>query len=132
MMPSSPSEGVRIDKWLWAARFFKTRSLAAAAVNGGKVHLNGVRVKPSRNLRAGDRLEIVRDEARFDVEVLQLGERRGPAAQAQALYRESETSREVRAHQAETRRLERAGAAAPAHRPDKRSRRRIRALRGLD
>lgn len=131
-MQSSQGEALRIDKWLWAARFFKTRSLAASAVNGGKVHLNGARVKPSRGVRLGDKLEIVRGEERYVVEVLLLSERRGPASQAQGLYAEGEGERQARQRYAEMRRLEHAGALAPAQRPDKRARRRIRELRGLD
>lgn len=123
---------LRIDKWLWAARFFKTRSMAASAVNGGKVHLNGERVKPSRKIHVGDRLKILRGEDSYKIEVLQLDDRRGPAVKAQGLYQEDEANRLERENHAQIRRFERAGATPPAHRPDKRSRRRIRALRGLD
>ncbi|WP_455380673.1 RNA-binding S4 domain-containing protein [Acidihalobacter prosperus] len=122
---------LRIDKWLWAARFFKTRSMAASAVNGGKVHLNGERVKPSRKIHVGDRLKIVKGEDNYMIEVMQLDHRRGPAAQAQGLYREDEANRLEREKQAQIRRFERSGSTPPLHRPDKRSRRRIRALRGL-
>ena len=77
---------VRIDKWLWAARFFKTRSLATEAVTGGRVHMDGQRVKPAKDVRVGDRLEITIGEAVFAVEVLGLADKRGPASQAQGLY----------------------------------------------
>ncbi|MBF0296497.1 MAG: RNA-binding S4 domain-containing protein [Magnetococcales bacterium] len=83
---------VRLDKWLWAARFFKTRSLACEAANGGMVHVNGVRAKPGRDIRVGDRMEIRKDQFLFEVEVLGLSDRRGPAPVAQALYAESEAS----------------------------------------
>lgn len=131
-MQSPSGESVRIDKWLWAARFFKTRTLAAAAVNGGKVHLNGARVKPSRGVKPGDRLAILRGEDRYEVEIVQLSERRGPATAAQALYAEDEAARQARENRAQERRFERAGAVAPAQRPDKHARRRIRQLRGHD
>lgn len=131
-MPSFPEESVRIDKWLWAARFFKTRSLATEAVSGGKIHLNGARVKPARPVKPGDRLEILRGEDRYVVEVQQVSERRGPATVAATLYAEDEQAREARITRAESRRFERAGATAPSQRPDKHARRRIRQLRGHD
>jgi ribosome-associated heat shock protein Hsp15 len=115
---------VRLDVWLWAARFFKTRSLAKQAVEGGKVEVNGVAGKPAKALRVGDALRIVRGEERFEVTVLALDERRGPAAQAQRLYAESEASRQARAELRERQRL--AGAPGPPTRPDKRARRLIR------
>ena len=93
---------LRLDKWLWAARFFKTRSLCRQAIDGGKVQLNGVRVKPSRPLKPGDDLAIRREQEVMQVEVLALSARRGPAAQAQLLYRESAdsiTARELAARQ---------------------------------
>ena len=121
-MPSE-SERVRIDKWLWAARFFKTRSLASEAVDGGKVHVNGDRVKAARALKPGDRLEIRRGQEELEVIVRTLSEQRGPATVAQELYEEtaeSVTKRQAAAEQARTL------AAAMPHfdsRPDKRSRR---------
>jgi ribosome-associated heat shock protein Hsp15 len=124
------SEGVRIDKWLWAARFFKTRSLAQAAVEGGKVHVNGQRVKPARRVCPGDRLEITRGFEHFEVVVRDVAERRGPAREAQRLYEETPDSRQRREREAEARRLARAATPAPVHRPDKRSRRRIRRFTG--
>jgi len=118
--------GVRIDKWLWAARFFKTRSLASQAVAGGKVHVNGGRVKPAKSVAVGDQLRIQRGEVEFVVVVQALADKRGPAAQAQTLYEETETSRESREADREQRRLLAAERAAPSGRPTKRDRRLIR------
>jgi len=120
------AQQIRIDKWLWAARFFKTRSLASRAVQGGKVHLNGSRVKPSRNVSIGDQLSIQKQELTFIVTVLGINEYRRPAKEAQALYEESEQSLKDREEQREMRRLIRAPGAAPARKPDKRDRRKIR------
>lgn len=123
------SEGVRLDKWLWAARFFKTRSLAQQAVTGGRVEVNGQAARASRQLRTGDQLNITRGELRFEVIVEQLLDRRGSAPQARAMYRETEAGRVAREQQLEQRRLLRAaGPAAPEHAPDKRDRRRLREL----
>jgi ribosome-associated heat shock protein Hsp15 len=116
---------VRLDKWLWASRFFKTRTLASEAVDGGKVHLNGERVKAGRALKPGDRLEIRRGPEVFEVLVLALLEHRGPAAVAQTLYEESEASRTRREALAEQQRLLAASLPRTTGRPDKRSRRRI-------
>jgi ribosome-associated heat shock protein Hsp15 len=115
--------GVRLDRWLWAARFFKTRGMAQAAVAGGHVHVNGRRAKPAYAVRRGDKMAITRGEDRIEVRVMGLAERRGPAKEAQALYEETEASRAAR----EQMRLHRAAvrSAAPAHRPDKRDRRRL-------
>ncbi|WP_435627459.1 RNA-binding S4 domain-containing protein [Candidatus Ferrigenium straubiae] len=88
---------LRIDKWLWAARFYKTRSLAADAVEGGKVLVNEARIKPARAVAIGDRLDIRIGQYRFEVEVLALSGKRGPAPEAQKLYRESDDSRAQRA-----------------------------------
>lgn len=123
---------VRLDKWLWAARFFKTRSLAAEAISGGHVHINGARAKPSRTLRPGDELRIRKGEQEFAVQVKGLSERRGPAKAAALLYEETEASRRAREAQAEARRLTQAPGAAPAQRPDKRDRRQIRRFTGRD
>jgi len=90
------AEKLRIDKWLWAARFFKTRALAADAVESGKVLVNDVRVKPAKTLAAGDRLDIRIGQYQYSVEVLGLSNRRGPAPEAQRLYRETEESRQRR------------------------------------
>jgi len=95
--------GVRMDKWLWAARFFKTRSLAARACELGRVESKGQPVKPSRDVRPGDLLQVINDSGVFQVEVLVLSEMRGPAAVAQTLYRETEASRELRRKVAEER-----------------------------
>lgn len=124
---------VRIDAWLWAARFFKTRGLAKAAIETGKVELQGERVaKPSRNVRIGEMLLVQRGEERFHVEVAGLSDVRGPAKVAQALYRETEASRLAREQARAQRAAERAGYRAPESRPDKRARRLIRALGDID
>ncbi len=121
-------DAVRIDKWLWAARFFKTRSLAQAAVKGGHVQVNGRGCKPARSISVGDRLNITRGETVFVVEVRALSERRGPAPQARELYAETPASIAAREQRAEQRRL--AGDTDPGRRPDKRQRRRIRSFSG--
>ncbi len=117
---------VRIDKWLWAARFFKTRSLAARAVTGGHVHINGARVKAARPVQPGDRVHIRRGEEEFTVTVQALSGKRGPAKVAVTLYEETEESIAAREIAREERRLIRARAPRPDRRPDKRERRRIR------
>ena len=119
------SSPVRIDKWLWAARFFKTRSLAREAISGGKVHLNGYRVKPGRALKPADTLSIQRGEEEFVVVVIELSTRRGPAPVAQTLYEESEESRLKRESRLAQRKLEREQNASRVRRPDKRQRRRL-------
>ncbi len=120
------SDEVRLDKWLWAARFFKTRALAQAAVTGGKVHLNGQRAKPSRNVRIGDSIDISRGHFRYEIKVDAVSGRRGPAREAAKLYTETEESVEKRTAIAEDLALRRRAAPIPpASRPDKRSRRRI-------
>ena len=121
---------VRIDKWLWAARFFKTRSLATRACDLGRIEANGQPVKPSRDLRIGDRLQITSPGGVFQVEILQLSEVRGPASVAQTLYRETEASREQRMKVAAERKALRDFEQLPAGRPDKRDRRRIIQFRG--
>jgi len=125
-------QGVRVDRWLWAARFFKTRGLAQDAVAGGRVHVNGQRVKPAKAVKAGDRLEITRGDDRVEVIVEALSGRRGPAPEARALYAETAESVAAREARQEARRLKAAGRGpGPAHRPDKRDRRRlIRFVRG--
>jgi ribosome-associated heat shock protein Hsp15 len=120
---------VRLDKWLWAARFFKTRSLATEAVLGGRVHVNGARVKPAKELRVGDRVEITIAALRRSVEVKGLAERRGSAAVAAALYEESPESIEARERQLQERRLARPLGADLGARPTKLDRRRLEALR---
>jgi ribosome-associated heat shock protein Hsp15 len=114
---------MRLDKWLWAARFFKTRSSAAQAITGGKVHVNGERVKPARSIGAGDRLRIRRDRFEFNVTVLALNHQRRPAAEAQTLYEEGTESRQQREELAALLRAERAFGSGAGGRPDKKQRR---------
>lgn len=118
--------GLRIDKWLWFARFFKSRSAATDAVAGGRVHVGGERVKPSREIRPGDQLTITREELRFEVIVAGIPSRRGPAAEAATHYSETPQSiaaREIRREQS------RHAPPAPEGRPDKHARRALRDLR---
>ena len=119
-------EKIRIDKWLWAARFFKTRSQATQAVQGGKIHLNGQRVKPSRIVTVGDELRINKLEQIFEVTVRGLNQYRRPAKEARELYDESDDSVKNREANSQMRRLIRAPGAAPVKKPDKRDRRKIR------
>ncbi|MCL7488568.1 MAG: S4 domain-containing protein [Desulfobulbaceae bacterium] len=126
MIIPATDEKVRIDKWLWAARFFKTRSMAAKAVSGGHVHVNGSRVKPARLVQAGDTLHIRRGLLEFEVIVLELSSRRGPAVKARALYEETGESIQRRERDALDRRLVKAADSSPPRRPDKRERRKIR------
>ena len=123
---------VRIDRWLWAARFFKTRSSAKSAVEGGKVHVDGKRVKPSKELRPGQTLEIRRGDLVQTVVVQEISQQRGPATKAQALYAETSESIELREQRKSTRRMERAGLTVPSSRPDKKDRRALAQLRSLD
>ena len=129
---SAPLDTVRLDVWLWAARFFKTRSLAKQAIDGGKVDVNAQPCKPGKGVRVGDVLHVTRGEDRYEIAVLGLAELRGPAPVAQALYRESDASRAAREAAAQQRRLEATGYAKPPTKPDKRARRLIRALGDLD
>lgn len=124
--------GLRIDVWLWAARFFKTRALAKKACELGRVASNGQPAKPAREVRIGDQLRVTTEGGDFDIEVLQLSEIRGPAAVAQTLYREKDASRELRRKQAEERKALRNYAPAPSGRPSKRDRRRIIQFRSRD
>jgi ribosome-associated heat shock protein Hsp15 len=117
--------GIRLDKWLWAARFFKTRGLASEAIDGGHVHLNGTRPKPAKTVRIGDRLTIRKAGDEFELVVRLLSDKRGPAAVAQTLYEETEASRAGRAARAEERSLHADHGPRPEKRPDKRDRRRI-------
>jgi len=121
---------VRVDRWLWAARLFKTRSLAAEAVKGGRVEVNGQRVKPAKELRTGDALEVTLGQTRLALVVRGLSERRGPASEAALLYEETEESRAARERQAAQRRLAAVPQPQPAGRPTKRDRRRFEAARG--
>ncbi len=119
-----------MDKWLWAARFFKTRALAARACELGRIQSNGQPAKPSREVRIGNMLRITNDGGDFEVEVLLLSEVRGPASVAQTLYRETEASRELRQKVAAERKAMQQFEQLPAGRPSKRDRRHIIQFRG--
>ncbi|HEV8645087.1 MAG TPA: S4 domain-containing protein [Burkholderiales bacterium] len=126
MSDSGDQTRLRVDKWLWAARFYKTRALAAAAVEGGKAQVNGERVKPAKLLKAGDALVVRNGPFEWDITVLALSERRGPAAEAAKLYREAEESRKTREEKAALIKAERAS--NPVYlkgRPTKKARRQI-------
>lgn len=131
-MQTETVASVRLDLWLWAARFYKTRALAKHAIETGKVDVGGQRAKPSRSVRIGDRIVVARGEERFEVDVAGLSDMRGPASIAQALYRESDASKLAREQVRATRAAERAGFRAPETKPDKRARRLIRALGDID
>jgi ribosome-associated heat shock protein Hsp15 len=122
--------GIRIDKWLWAARFFKTRALASRACDLGRIKSNGVEAKPAREVRLGDILHIRNESGEFEVEVLQLSEIRGPAPVAHSLWRELAASKEARIKLAEERKAMQQYAPLPERRPGKRDRRRIIQFRG--
>ena len=122
---TNPNARLRIDKWLWAARFFKTRGLAASAVNGGKVRVNGERTKSAKRITTGDELTITRGPYEYRVRVLGLSARRGPADEAAELYAEDPASLDKRRLLAAQLKLERAAGQRPAGRPDKRQRRHI-------
>jgi len=122
--------GVRIDKWLWAARFFKTRSLARRACELGRIESNGQPAKPAREVRVGDTLQVRNDSGDFQVEVLVLSEMRGPAAVAETLYRETQASRDSRLKLAEERKAMPNFEALREGKPSKRDRRQIGRLRG--
>lgn len=121
----SASDRHRVDKWLWCARFFKTRSLAAQAVSGGKVHVNGERVKPAHNVRVGDRISLMVNGVVAEFELLGFPARRGPAPEAQTHYAEIASSIERRAKVREAQRLADLSRPRPDTRPDKRDRRRL-------
>jgi ribosome-associated heat shock protein Hsp15 len=121
---------VRIDKWLWAARFFKTRALASKACDMGRIHSNGVEAKPAREVHVGDRLQVRNEGGEFQIEVLLLSQMRGPAAVAQTLYRETEASIAARLKAAAERKEMQQFAPLPERRPSKRDRRRIIQFRG--
>lgn len=123
---------IRIDKWLWAARFYKTRALASEAVNGGKVHLNGQRIKASRSVKVNDIYEIQRGFEKMTVVVLALSQRRGSASIAQTLYRETDDSINLREKESERRKLARLQIPVIDHRPNKRERRKLRSFSGKD
>ncbi len=121
---------VRLDKWLWAARFFKSRALAIKACDLGRIRVNGVESKPARDVRIGDMLHVKNEGGEFEIEVLDLSEVRGPAPVAQALYRETENSKAARAKAAEERKAMQMFAPIPEGRPSKRDRRKIIQFRG--
>lgn len=122
---------VRIDKWLWTARFFKTRALAAKACDLGRIHSNAIQAKPARDVRIGDMLQIKNEGGEFEIEVLVLSEMRGPAAQAKTLYRETEASSQRRMELvAAQKALQQIQGYEQAARPSKRDRRQINRFRG--
>ena len=131
MRESADSTDVRADLWLWAARFFKTRSLAKQAIDGGKVEVNGAGCKAAKSLHVGDRLLISRGQERLEVELLLPSGRRGPASEAQQLYRETDASRITREMKREQRRLSGAAFDHPAHRPDKHARQQLKKIKDL-
>ena len=128
--PGAPKTAVRIDKWLWAARFFKTRALASRACDLGRILFNNQTAKPAREVRIGDMLRISNEGGDFHVEILLLAEARGPASLAQTLYRETEGSQELRKKAAAERKAAMQYETLPAGRPSKRDRRRIIQFRG--
>ena len=130
MPVTEDSERIRIDKWLWAARFYKTRSVASDAVSAGHVHVNGQRVKPSRTVGPDDVLTIRKGPDAFTVTVCAVSARRGPAPVAQRLYREHEDSRRAREDHVEERKMERLAAPVAGRRPDRRARREVARLKG--
>ncbi|MGO8854884.1 MAG: RNA-binding S4 domain-containing protein [Steroidobacteraceae bacterium] len=125
MMSRDENDGHRLDKWLWHCRFYKTRSLATAAIAGGKVHLNAERVKPAHRVRIGDHLSLSLQGVVAEFEVLGLPQRRGPAAEAQANYLETPASAQRRVQLKEQQRLAQMSRPRPDARPDKRDRRRL-------
>jgi ribosome-associated heat shock protein Hsp15 len=128
MTTDSKSDGHRLDKWLWHVRFYKTRSLATAAISGGKVHYNAERVKPAHRVRIGDRVSLSLQGGVAEFEVLGLPARRGPAAEAIAHYRETEASAARRVQLREQQRLAGLSRPRPDAKPDKRERRRLMRL----
>ncbi|HSN01587.1 MAG TPA: S4 domain-containing protein [Rudaea sp.] len=123
---------MRLDVWLWAARFFRTRALARQAIEGGKIRIHEGSGKPSKLVHVGDRLRIARGDEHFEVDVLVPIAQRGSASVAQACYRETQASRAARTLAAEQRRLTSAGYTRPPTKPDKRARRLIQALGDID
>lgn len=129
---NTPSEAIRLDKWLWAARFFKTRSMAAQAINGGKVHVGGNRAKASRSVLVGDTMRITIGTMEYTITVVALARFRRPAIEARALYFEAEESIKARGEQQELRRMANAGFAGPVKKPSKRDRRKIKSFTRKD
>ncbi len=128
MAAGSPAlDSVRLDKWLWAARFFKTRQLAVEAISGGHVHINGDRVKPSRAVRPGDELRITKGHDTWLITVLGLNDKRRPAKEATLLYQEDDHQRAQREQQTEMRKLH--GVNIPTRKPDKRERRKLESFK---
>lgn len=125
MTAEQSRNSVRIDKWLWAARFFKTRALASKACDLGRIRSNEIEAKPARDVRVGDMLRVRNEGGEFHIEVLQLSDIRGPAAVAQGLYRETEDSKQQRLREAAERKAMQEFAPLPERRPSKRDRRRI-------
>ena len=123
--PTSKNKDLRLDKWLWAARFYKTRSLAREMVDGGKVDYNGVRAKPSRTVEIGAKIKLLRGGLRTEVEVLELSDVRGPAPVAQKLYKETEDSIKQRNKQLEQIRINALLAPHPDSKPNKKERRQL-------
>lgn len=133
--PHDPADGpgaARIDRWLFGVRLFKSRSLAADAVSGGKVHVNGARVRPAHSVQPGDRVTFSRGGVDFDCTVAAIPLRRGPAKDAVACYTETDASRDRREQHAQRMRLAAAMTPRPDERPDKHQRRELRRLRGRD
>lgn len=128
--PESGPGAARIDRWLFGVRLFKSRSLAAEAVSGGKVHVNGARVRPSHSVRPGDLVSFTRGAVDFDCVVAAIPQRRGPAKEAVTCYTESDASRQRRERHTQNMRLASAMAPRPQDRPDKHERRELRRLRG--
>jgi len=130
--PAADNQSMRLDKWLWAARFFKTRALATAAISGGKVHVNGDRVKPARRIAPGESLTVQKGPYRFSITVTGLSSRRRPAAEARTLYAESGASVAARLSLHEERSLQGHVPGQHERRPDKRTRRLIHRLKQQD
>lgn len=129
---NTPAGAARVDRWLFGVRLFKSRSLAAEAVSGGKVHVNGARVRPAHSLRPGDVVTFSRGAVDFECEVAAIPERRGPAKEAVTCYVETDASRQRREQHAQRMRLAAAMAPRPEERPDKHQRKELRRLRGRD
>lgn len=127
-MTLASGDSIRADQWLWAARFFKTRSLAKQAIEGGKIEVNGARCKPAKQVKVGDVLRISRGQERLEISVIALAEKRGPASVAVGLYHESEASQQRRERELEALKIARQAYSAPVGRPDKRERRELAAF----